>query len=71
MKKINKVIFSLLVVLSMFMTLVGCNKKEEVNIVKKEISFIAPSGVPATAISKMIKENIQIDNKYLYHYLKS
>lgn len=68
MKKINKVIFSLLVVLSMFMTLVGCNKKEEVNIVKKEISFIAPSGVPATAISKMIKENIQIDNKYNVNY---
>lgn len=68
MKKNNKVIFSLLVVLSMFMTLVGCNKKEEVNIVKKEISFIAPSGVPATAISKMIKENIQIDNKYNVNY---
>ena len=69
MKKNSKVIFSLLVVFSMVFTLIGCNKKkEEENIVKKEISFIAPSGVPATAISKMIKENIQIDNKYNINY---
>ena len=67
MKKNSKIIFSLLVVFSMVFTLVGCNKKEE-SIVKKEISFIAPSGVPATAISKMIKENIQIDNKYNINY---
>lgn len=68
MKKNSKVIFSLLVVLSMVFTLVGCNKKEETNVVKKEISFVAPSGVPATAISKMIKENIQIDDKYNINY---
>lgn len=68
MKKNSKVIFSLFVVFSMVFTLIGCNKKEEENIVKKEISFIAPSGVPATAISKMIKENIQIDNKYNINY---
>ena len=40
MKKNSKVIFSLLVVLSMVFTLVGCNKKEETNVVKKEISVV-------------------------------
>jgi len=43
---------------------VGCNNKEDINTSKKEISFVVPNGVPATAISKMIKEKIQIDDNY-------
>lgn len=68
MKKNSKIIFSLVLSIFMVFTFVGCGKKEEANIVKKEISFIAPNGVPATAISKMIKENIQVDNKYNISY---
>lgn len=68
MKKNSKIIFSLVLSIFMVFTFVGCSKKEEANIVKKEISFIAPNGVPATAISKMIKENIQVDNKYNISY---
>ncbi len=68
MKKNSKIIFGLLVAFSMVFVIVGCSKKEEVNTLKKEISFIAPNGVPATAISKMIKENIQIDDNYNINY---
>jgi len=68
MKKSSKIIFSLLLAISMVFTFVACNKKEEANIVKKEISFVVPSGVPATAISKMIKDNIQIENNYNINY---
>ena len=68
MKKNSKIIFGLLVAFSVVFVIVGCSKKEEVNTLKKEISFIAPNGVPATAISKMIKENIQIDDNYNINY---
>ncbi|MCF0148845.1 MAG: ABC transporter substrate-binding protein [Clostridium sp.] len=68
MKKKSKIIFSLLAVLSMIFGFVGCVNKEETNISIKEISFVAPNGVPATAISKMIKENIQVDNNYNINY---
>lgn len=68
MKKSIKIISSLVLSIFTLFAFVGCNQKEEANIVKKEISFIAPSGVPATAISKMIKENIQVDNKYNISY---
>ena len=70
MKK--KSIISLVLSIFMVLTFVGCSQKqvisEDENIVKKEISFIAPSGVPATAISKMIKENIQVDDNYKINY---
>ncbi len=68
MNKKSKIIFSLLMVFCMIFGVVGCTNKEETNISKKEISFVTPNGVPATAISKMIKENIQIDNKYNINY---
>ncbi|MBE6052364.1 MAG: ABC transporter substrate-binding protein [Clostridium sartagoforme] len=68
MKKNNKSKFILLAVLIMAFTFGGCSKNEEANIAKKEISFIVPNGVPATAISKMIKENIQVDDNYNINY---
>ncbi|MGG7058569.1 ABC transporter substrate-binding protein [Clostridium nigeriense] len=72
MNKQNKVKFSLALSIFMLLAFVGCSPKEEANdnanIVKKEISFVAPSGVPATAISKMIKENVQIDDNYNINY---
>lgn len=68
MKKSIKIISSLVLSIFTLFAFVGCNQKEDANIVKKEISFIAPSGVPTTAISKMIKENIQVDNKYNISY---
>lgn len=64
MKKNSKSIFILLVIFSVTFGFVGCNNKEDINTSKKEISFVAPNGVPATAISKMIKEKIQIDDNY-------
>ena len=70
MKKKSKI--SLVLSIFMALTFVGCSQKqviiEDENIVKKEISFIAPSGVPATAISKMIKENVQVDDNYNINY---
>lgn len=68
MKKNSKIMFSLVLSIFIVLTFAGCSKKEEANIVKKEISFIAPNGVPATAISKMIKENVQVDDKYNISY---
>lgn len=72
MKKKMKIKFSLALSIFMMMTFVSCSKNEDanknVNIVKKEISFVAPNGVPATAISKMIKENIQVGNDYNINY---
>ena len=62
MKKNSKIILSLFLSVFMMIAIVGCDKKEDVNVLKKEVSFIAPNGVPATAISKMIKENIQVDD---------
>lgn len=64
MKKNSKIIFILLVIFSVTFGFVGCNNKEDINTSKKEISFVVPNGVPATAISKMIKEKIQIDDNY-------
>ena len=64
MKKNSKSIFILLVIFSVTFGFVGCNNKEDINTSKKEISFVVPNGVPATAISKMIKEKIQIDDNY-------
>ncbi|MDU5106217.1 MqnA/MqnD/SBP family protein [Clostridium sp.] len=64
MKKNSKIIFILLVIFSVTFGFVGCNNKEDINTWKKEISFVVPNGVPATAISKMIKEKIQIDDNY-------
>lgn len=64
MKKNSKIIFILLVIFSVTFGCVGCNNKEDINTSKKEISFVVPNGVPATAISKMIKEKIQIDDNY-------
>lgn len=68
MNRNSKIIFSLLVAFSMIFGVVGCANKEKTNISKKEISFVVPNGVPATAISKMIKENTQIDNNYNINY---
>lgn len=68
MNRNSKIIFSLLVAFSMIFGVVGCVNKEKTNISKKEISFVVPNGVPSTAISKMIKENIQIDNNYNINY---
>ncbi|WP_066892832.1 ABC transporter substrate-binding protein [Clostridium nigeriense] len=68
MKKNSKIVLSLFLSIFMTLAIVGCDKKEEGNVVKTEVSFIAPNGVPATAISKMIKENVQVDNKYNINY---
>lgn len=68
MKNKSKIILSLFLSIFMMVAIVGCDKKEEVNVVTKEITFVAPSGVPATAISKMIKENIQVGNNYNINY---
>ncbi|MBD7913719.1 ABC transporter substrate-binding protein [Clostridium sp. Sa3CUN1] len=68
MKKNSKIILSLFLSVFMMIAIVGCDKKEDVNVLKKEVSFIAPNGVPATAISKMIKENIQVDDNYNINY---
>lgn len=68
MKNKSKIILSLLLSIFMMGAIVGCDKKEEANVVTKEISFVAPSGVPATAISKMIKENIQVGDNYNINY---
>ncbi len=68
MEKNSKIILSLFLSVFMMIAIVGCDKKEDVNVLKKEVSFIAPNGVPATAISKMIKENIQVDDNYNINY---
>lgn len=72
MKKKRKSKFCLVLSIFMALAFVGCSPKQEVNenvnIVTKEISFVAPSGVPATAISKMIKENVQVDDNYNINY---
>ena len=68
MKKNSKIVLSLFLSIFMTLAIVGCDKKEEGNVVKTEVSFIAPNGDPATAISKMIKENVQVDNKYNINY---
>jgi NitT/TauT family transport system substrate-binding protein len=72
MKKKSRSKFSLVLSIFMALAFVGCSSKQEanedVNMGKKEISFVSPSGVPATAISKMIKENIQVDDNYNINY---
>lgn len=71
-EKSNKVRFSILITAMMFFIFTGCAERVEElqveNKEKKEISLVAPNGVPATAISKMIKENIQVDDSYNVNY---
>jgi NitT/TauT family transport system substrate-binding protein len=68
MRKNNKVKLGIFLIATMFLTFTGCKSnveesKQETK-EKKEISLVVPNGVPSTSISKMIKENIQVDNNY-------
>ena len=67
MKKRNRIVISLIALFIMALSFAGCSKTEE-DVVKTDVSFVAPNGVPSTAISKMIKENIQVDKKYNINY---
>lgn len=67
MKKRSRILISLIALFIMALSFAGCSKTEE-DVVKTDVSFVAPNGVPSTAISKMIKENIQVDKKYNINY---
>lgn len=72
MKKGNKVKVIVLIMLAMLLMLTSCKGKVEETIVDdkeaKQISIVVPNGVPATAISRLIKENMQVDGKYIINY---
>lgn len=72
MKKGNKVKVISLFMLTMLLMLTSCKGKVEETIIDdkevREISVVAPNGVPATAISRLIKENIQVDNNHIINY---
>ncbi|WP_411168024.1 ABC transporter substrate-binding protein [Clostridium sp. MB05] len=68
MRKNNKVKLGIFLIATMFLTFTSCKSnveesKQETK-EKKEINLVVPNGVPSTSISKMIKENIQVDNNY-------
>lgn len=72
MRRNNKIKLSIFFIATIFFIFTGCKVKVEENIIKdterKEISIVVPNGVPSTAISKLIKENIQVNDNYNISY---
>lgn len=72
MRKSNKIKLSLFFIAAIFFMFTGCKAKVEENVIqdteRKEISIVVPNGVPSTAISKLIKENIQVNDNYIINY---
>ncbi|WP_275373532.1 ABC transporter substrate-binding protein [Clostridium tertium] len=72
MRRNNKIKLSIFFIATIFFIFTGCKAKVEENVIKdterKEISIVVPNGVPSTAISKLIKENIQVNDNYNISY---
>lgn len=72
MRRNNKIKLSIFFIATIFFIFTGCKVKVEENVIKdterKEISIVVPNGVPSTAISKLIKENIQVNDNYNISY---
>ncbi|GAA0825968.1 ABC transporter substrate-binding protein [Clostridium tertium] len=72
MRRSNKIKLSIFFIATIFFIFTGCKAKVEEDVIqdteRKEISIVVPNGVPSTAISKLIKENIQVNDNYAISY---
>ncbi|WP_195263973.1 MqnA/MqnD/SBP family protein [Clostridium sp. 1001275B_160808_H3] len=72
MRRSNKIKLSLFFIAAIFLMFTGCKAKVDENVIqdtaRKEISIVVPNGVPSTAISKLIKENTQVNDNYSINY---
>ena len=68
MKKLKKIIGISLALTLAVGTLVGCSNNKEEESAKKSVNFIVPNGVPSTAVSKLISDNTQVNDKYEINY---